>query len=175
MFSDPKHNIEQLGLSNGNVVADFGAGSGHYAIYAAKAVAPLGKVFALDVQSELLSRLKKEAHKHKVFNLEVMTADLERVGGSRIREGLCDVVIASNILFMVADKKSLILEAKRILKPRGRLLVIDWVGSFSSMGPHPDHVFYKDDCIKLGSANGFAVERELEAGSHHYGIIFRKI
>lgn len=175
MFSDPKHNIEQLGLSDGNIVADFGAGSGHYALFAARAVAPSGKVFALDIQPELLTRLKKEAHKNRIFNMEVMTADLEHVGGSRIREGLCDVVIASNIFFMVQDKKSLITEARRILKSRGRLLVIDWTGSFLSMGPHGSHVFYKDDCIKLGSANGFAVERELEAGSHHYGIIFRKI
>jgi ubiquinone/menaquinone biosynthesis C-methylase UbiE len=174
MFSNPRHNIEQLGLSDGLVVADFGAGAGHYTLEIARAVAPLGRVFAIDVHKDILERVKKEAHKQKLRNVDIIAGDLETLGGSKIRESSCDVVIASNILFMVSEKKNLILEAKRVLKPFGRLLIIDWTSSFSSMGPHGDHIFYKDDCIKLVSSLGFVVEREIHAGGHHYGIIFRK-
>ncbi|HZT35056.1 MAG TPA: methyltransferase domain-containing protein [Nitrososphaera sp.] len=174
MFSDPGHNIDQLGLSDGAVVADFGSGSGYYAIAAGRAVAPTGKVYAIDVQKDLLERLKKEAQREHVTNIEVLTGNLERLGGSKIREGSCDVVIASNILFMLDDKKSFLNEAKRILKMNGRFLLIDWAASFSQMGPHPDHVVYKDDAIKLCASVGLSLDREINAGSHHYGIIFRK-
>jgi hypothetical protein len=75
---------------------------------------------------------------------------------------------------MLDDKKSFLSEARRILKAKGRLLLIDWSGSFSQMGPHPDHVVYKDDAIKLATAAGFFFDREIHAGAHHYGIIFRK-
>jgi len=174
MFSDPRHNIEQLGLSDHNIVADFGAGSGFYAIEAARAVAPHGRVYAIDVQKELLERLKKQGHALHIKNIEILTGDLEKIGGSKVREGLCDTVIVSNVLFMIEDKKAFLTEAKRILKPSGRLLLIDWSASFSHMGPHHDHVIYKDDAMKLVSSHGFAFEREIHAGAHHYGMIFRK-
>jgi ubiquinone/menaquinone biosynthesis C-methylase UbiE len=174
MFSDPRNNIEQLMLSDGAVVADFGAGSGFYSIEAAKAVAPRGKVYAVDAQRELLSRLKKEAARQGAHNIEVLAGDLERLGGSRIKENSCDAVIASNILFMISDKKSFLNEAKRILKKDGRLLLVDWAASFSQTGPHADHVIYKDDAVKLALSVGFELDREIHAGSHHYGIIFHK-
>lgn len=174
MFSDPSHNISQLHLSPGQVVVDMGTGSGHYAIWAAKAVAPNGRVVAIDIQRDLLGRLQKEAQKNHIRNLEVVSGDLETLRGTNLRDGFCDLAIASNILFMITNKKVFLEEVKRILKSRGRLLVVDWSGSFSSMGPHSNHVLYKDDCVKLVKAAGFEVEEEIHAGSHHYGIIFRK-
>ncbi|MDE1874495.1 MAG: methyltransferase domain-containing protein [Patescibacteria group bacterium] len=174
MFSDPQHNIEQFGLSDGAIVADLGAGSGFYAIAAAKAVAPRGKVYAVDVKRDLLERLKREAVREHIHNIEILAGDLEKLGGSKIRESSCDVCIASNILFMIEDKKSFFLEARRILKGGGRLFLIDWSASFSQMGPHPDHVVYKDAARELCRQAGFEFEREVNAGSHHYGIIFRK-
>ncbi len=174
MFSDPRHNIDQLHISPNQIVVDMGAGSGHHALWAAKAVAPNGRVVAVDIQRDLLGRLQKEAQKNHIRNLEVVSGDLEMLRGTNLRDGFCDVVIASNILFMIKNKKVFLEEAKRILKPRGRLLVIDWTGSFSSMGPHSDHVLYKDDCVKLVKSVGFEQEEEIHAGSHHYGIIFRK-
>lgn len=174
MFSDPQHNIDQLGLSDGLVVADLGAGSGFYTLAAAKAVAPRGKVYAVDVQKDLLERLKKEGQRQHIGNIDVLAGDLEHLGGSKVREASVDVAIASNILFMLDDKKTFLTEAKRILKPHGRLLLIDWAASFSQMGPHADHVIYKDDAVKLGLGVGFELDREINAGAHHYGIIFRK-
>lgn len=173
MFSNPEHSIEQFGLSDGMVVADLGAGSGHYSIAAARAVAPRGKVYALDVQKDLLERLKKHAVQQQVRNIDVLCGDLEHLGGSKIREFSCDAAIASNILFMLEDRKAFLVEARRILKSGGKLLLVDWSASFSGMGPHADHVIYKDDAMKLALSAGFTFEKEIDAGSHHYGIIFR--
>ncbi len=174
MFSDPQHNIEQFALKDGMVVADLGAGSGFYSLAAAKVVAPTGKVYAVDVQKDLLDRLKKEAQRNHVRNIDVVSGDLEHLGGSKVRESSCDAVIASNILFMLDDRKTFLTEAKRILKTNGKLLLIDWSASFSGMGPHTDHVIYKDDAMKLALSVGLSFEKEIEAGAHHYGIIFRK-
>lgn len=174
MFADPRHNIEQLGISDGAIVADFGSGSGFYSLEAGLAVAPTGKVYSIDVQRELLERLKKEATEHRIRNIEIIVGDLEKLGGSKLRDGSCDVVIASNILFMIGDKKNFLLEARRVLKPKGRLLIIDWSASFSQIGPHPTHVFYKDDALKLAREIGFVFDREIHTGAQHYGIIFRK-
>lgn len=174
MFSDPQHNIEQLGLSDGLVVADIGAGSGFYSLAAARAVLPTGKVFAVDVHRDLLERLKKEAQNVHVRNIDIIAGNAEKLGGTKLRDTSCDVVIVSNTLFMIEDKRAFALEMLRILKSAGRLLVVDWAGSFSHMGPHPEQVIYKDDAIKLLTGFGFIYDREIHAGTHHYGIIFRK-
>ena len=174
MFSDPHQNIEQLGLSDGMIVADLGAGSGFYTFEAAKAVAPTGKVYAIDVQKDLLERLKKEAQRQNITNVDVIAGDIEKLGGTKIREASCDVCIASNVLFMIEDKKGFLLETKRILKQNGRLFLIDWAASFSQMGPNQANIVYKDDAVKLALEAGFESSREIDAGTHHYGIIFHK-
>jgi len=174
MFSDPRRNIEQFGLSDGKIVADLGAGSGFYSIEAARAVAPHGRVYAIDVQADLLARLRTEAQRNHITNIDVIRGDIERLGGTKVREGSIDAAIASNVLFMLDDKKSFLSEIRRILKSGGKLLLIDWSASFSQMGPHPDHIVYKDAARKLAQEAGFTLEREIDAGAHHYGMILRK-
>lgn len=174
MFSDPRNNLEQLGISDGTIIADLGSGSGFYSMEAARMVAPLGKVYAIDVQRDMLERLKREAQKLHIRNIDIVHGDLERMGGTKIRENLCDVALVSNVLFMIEDKKTFLQEVRRILKPKGRILIVDWSASFSHMGPHPDHVVYKDATLIMLKEAGFSFEREIRAGAHHYGIIARK-
>lgn len=174
MFSDPQKNIEQFRLSDGMVVVDLGSGSGFYTMSAARAVLPTGKVYAVDIQQGLLLKTKADAAKNHIRNIEILCGDLEHVGGTKLRESSIDRVIASNILFMIEDQKSFILEIKRILKNGGEVMLIDWSASFGNMGPLPEHVVYKDKAMELFKQAGFSLSREISAGDHHYGIIFRK-
>jgi arsenite methyltransferase len=174
MFSDPRFNIDQFRLDPGMVVADLGSGSGHYTFAIAKAVAPTGRVYAVDVQKDLLVRLKAEATRLHVGGVEIIVGDLEHLGGTKIREASVDRVIASNILFMIEHKKDFVSEIKRILKKGGKVLIIDWSSSFGHMGPHPDQVVYKEQMMKLCTDAGFVYDREINAGDHHYGLIFRQ-
>jgi tRNA A58 N-methylase Trm61 len=66
MFSDPENNIKQFALASGMMVADFGSGSGFYSMAAARAVAPSGKVFAVDIQKDLLQKLKNGAKQNNI-------------------------------------------------------------------------------------------------------------
>ncbi len=174
MFSDPAKNVEQFSLGKGNIVADFGCGSGAYTFAAAEAVSGGGKVYGIDVQKDLLQKLKTEAQAKHLTNIEVVWADLENVGGTGLREGLLDAVIASNVFFLLEKKDEAVNEIKRILKRGARVLIIDWTASFGGMGPHPDSVFTKEMAVKLFTDHGFTNDREIDAGANHYGIIFRK-
>ena len=103
MFSNPQHNIEQFALGDDMRVADFGTGSGAYALAAARAVGADGKVYAIDVRQESLVRLKKEAEGARLRNIEVLRGDLEKLGGSGLRDGAVDAVVASNIQTQCCD------------------------------------------------------------------------
>ncbi len=174
MFSDPRSNIEQFRLDPGMIVADLGAGSGHYSLIASRAIAPTGRVYAVDVQKDLLLRLKADASRLHIGGIEILVGDLEHLGGTKIREASVDRVIASNILFMIENKKNFVNEIKRILKKNGKVLFIDWSSSFGHMGPHPEQVIYKEQGMKLFTDAGFVYEREIGAGDHHYGLVLRR-
>ncbi len=175
MFSDPKSIIEKCGIQAGMDIADLGAGSGAYAIAAAKALISTGRVYAVDVQKDLLSKIKNQAAREGLYNLEVVWGDIDRVGGTSLRDNSVDLALLCNILFQLENKTEAVKEIKRILKPQGRLLVVDWADSFGNMGPHPEAVVKKETAMDLFSKAGFHLDREVDAGSHHYGMIFKKL
>lgn len=175
MFSDPQKNIDQCGIQAGMEIADFGAGSGFYTIALAKALISTGKVYAIDIQKDLLPRIKNNAVKEGLYNVEVICGDVERLGGTHLRDSSIDMIFICNLFFQLKDKKDTILEIKRVLKPAGRVLVVDWVDSFGGIGPKPEVVFKKEEAKGLFEKNGFHLDREISAGSHHYGMIYKKM
>lgn len=173
-FSNPEYNIRQLGLHEGELVADLGAGTGAYTLAAAKEVGGAGRVYAVEVQKEILSYIKDEMSRGGVTNVEIIWGDIERAGKTKIRDHTVDAVIIANVLFQVADKGGLLKEAKRILKPGGKALIVDWKESFGGMGPRAEDVFSYEEARALLEDNGFSFIRNIDAGDHHYGFIVKK-
>ena len=175
MFSDPENNIKQFGLTPGMQVADFGSGSGFYSMAAARVVAPSGKVFAVDIQKDLLEKLKNGAKQNHLNNIDIIWGDLEHLGGTKLRESSLDAVMVCNLLFQIENKDALCLEAKRILRSNGRVLVIDWAGSYGGLGPQEKDVVSKIKMTGFFQDHGFVLDREISAGAEHYGLVFRKV
>ena len=63
---------------------------------------------------------------------------------------------------------------KRVLRPGGKAVVIDWTESFGGLGPQPSDVVEQKEAERLFNENGFTTETSFDAGDHHYGVIFRK-
>ena len=170
MFSSPIKNLKSFGLKDDNVVADLGAGTGHYTLAVAEIV-PRGKVYAVEIQKDFLTTIKNRAKEAHLHNVEIIWGDVEKIGGTKIADGKVDAVIASNILFQVEHKEKFIEEIKRILKKDGRVLFIDWSEKsiFQNTAIVP-----KDMAILMFEKQGFVIERNIDAGEHHYGMILIK-
>ncbi len=175
MFSDPTKNIEQCGIQAGQDIADFGSGSGHYSMAASRALMSTGRVYAIDVDKDLLTKLKNSSTKEGLYNIEVVWGNVEKENGAKLRDSSINLVLLCNLLFQLDDKMGAINEAKRILKPNGRVLVVDWSDSFGGIGPKPNAVVKKAKLIEMFEKSGFSLDREISAGSHHYGFIFKKL
>jgi len=173
MFSDPQKNIKQFGLEEGMVVADFGAGAGAYALVLAKRVGSTGKVFAVDVQKDLLAKLANSAKMEGLNNIEIIWGDIDEEYGSRLKEASLDAVVVSNILFQVEKKENLVKETKRVLKPGGRVLVVDWSESHGGLGPRPEDVILEKTTREMFEKIGFSYEDNIDAGNYHYGMILK--
>ena len=170
-FAHPSRNALHFNITPGMSVADLGAGSGHYVWPMAEAIGPTGHLFAIDVQQDLLKRIHNEARKRGLLNVKIVWADLEKPKGSKLADRSLDLVLISNLLFQLEDKHAALIEARRILKRSGRLVVIDWIDSFNGMGPHKKDVVTKDAGLALIRNARFEFDHEMPAGAHHWGVI----
>jgi len=173
-FANPAGNVEQLGLKEGMHVADLGAGTGAYTIPLAAAVGDSGRVYAVEVQKELLQNIKSAANAEHLRNIELLWGDIERLGSTKIADHAVDYVIVANVLFQIEDREGFMAEVKRILRPGGKLLLVDWKDSYGGMGPQPEHVIAPDTARALFERNGFSFEKEIQTGEQHYGFIVVK-
>src|SRR3989344_3288517 len=108
MFADPKKNLEQFGIFPGMIIADLGSGSGFYSLEAGRMVGESGRVYSIDIQKALLTKIKKEANASHLSSVEVIWGDIEKVCGTRLKESSVDAAIASNILFHLSEKDTFV-------------------------------------------------------------------
>src|SRR4051812_35695798 len=124
MFTDPEKNVMEFGFIPGQKVADLGSGAGHYANALSQTLGPTGRVYAIDLNADLLARLKNNAIKEGRGNIEIIWGDIEKPHGAKLKDSAVDGAVLSNILFQLDDKKGAIEEAKRVVKPGGRIAVV---------------------------------------------------
>jgi ubiquinone/menaquinone biosynthesis C-methylase UbiE len=171
-FSVPRENVLQMGLHEGQMVGEFGAGSGHYARAAAGIVGHSGRVYAVDVQEDVLKHVALNSSDAHNAVIETVWGDIETPGGSGLADASLDAIILANTLFQLDDRAGLAQEVKRVLRPGGKLLVVDWAGSYGGMGPAPDRVVPEHDAEDFFIRHGFHKAKAFRAGPHHYGLLF---
>jgi ubiquinone/menaquinone biosynthesis C-methylase UbiE len=175
MFSDPNTIVAALNIPLGATVADLGAGTGAYSFIISQKIGPTGKVYACDVQQDMLTRLENDAHERHITNIQTVHSNVEVHQGTRLRDTSVDWVIVANVLFQIEDRPGFITEIARILKPGGAVALVEWSESFGNIGPHEKDVIKQTDAERLFAEKGFRITPQvIDAGAHHYGIIFRK-
>jgi ubiquinone/menaquinone biosynthesis C-methylase UbiE len=168
-FLNPSQVLKQLKLRKDMIACDFGSGSGGWAIPLAKKLEN-GLVYAIDILEEPLSVLRSRANLERISNIKTMRANVEDKKGLKIAPSSVDLVLMTNLLFQVEDKKTVFSEAKRILKGKGKILVVDWKTDIS-LGPREGRISEKE-IKKIARGSGLRLEKEFTAGTCHYGLIF---
>ena len=168
-FLNPNEVLNQLKLLGEMIAADFGSGSGGWAIPLAQRL-KFGKVYAIDILEEPLSALKSKAEIQKVYNIETINSNVEK--GIKLPDLSCDLVLLTNLLFQIEDKKRVLTEAKRVLKKGGKILVVDWLPE-ALQGPREGRVS-PDEVKKMAEDLNLKLEKEFKAGVFHYGLVFTK-
>jgi len=165
--------VNQLDVKPNMVIADFGAGHGFFSIAFAKKVGPSGQVFAVDILPSALEAIRSQAKLEGLFNIKLIKGDLEKMNGSMLPDESCDLVFIANIFFQVPDKPGLINEAYRVLKKGGELAVIEWK-PYIALGPQKEHRLSEAELKPLIISKRFSELKSIDAGSHHFGFIFKK-
>lgn len=171
---DPFKTLEEAGIRQGMRVADFGVGTvGHFLFPAAELVGEKGHVYGIDILKPVLQAARSRARLAGAGNVELIWGNLEKLGGSRLPDNSMDLALIVNLLHAVKNS-DMLKEARRILGTDGLLLVVDWKPAGSTLGPKAEHRLPKEEAKALASAAGFALDKDYEAGAHHYALLFKK-
>lgn len=172
-FLQPETVVQVFDITPGMRVADFGAGSGHWAVVLARVVGNAGRVYAFDIQELALEAIRSRAGREHLATVEAIRADLETTRSTGLRDNTVDFVLLSTILFQTEDRTAVLAEAWRILKPGARAAIIEWDSS-AGRSPALGATLSRQDAETLIAQAGFRLEKEFDAGSHHYGLLCKK-
>jgi ubiquinone/menaquinone biosynthesis C-methylase UbiE len=172
-FLSPKKVIESFDfIKEGMIVADFGCGGGYFTFPLAEKVGETGKVFAIDVLKEPLEVIESKARIEGFKNIKTIRGDLEKEGGSCIKDNFCDIILIANLFFQTEKDEAVVKEAKRVLKDNGYIIFIDWKKDVS-IGPKGKRVD-KEEVKKLFEKEGFILKAEFSPDDYHFGLIFKR-
>lgn len=112
-----------LGLEPGNVVADIGAGSGVISLRMAELVEPGGKVLAVDVQQEMLDRLRENCEQFDIRNIEPVLGTQQATG---LQPGSVDLAIMVDVYHEFEFPYEMLQDISRAMKPGGRVVFVEY-------------------------------------------------
>ena len=164
MAFNPEASVHEFGFMPGERVADLLAGVGHLAFALERVVTDTGWVYAIDRKEAPLLKIKNEALRQGLENIDVVMGDIELERGSLLKDELVSGAVFGGGLSKVRDVHAALGEVKRILRPQGRVVIVEWAKR------EPNHENIKG----IAASTGFIFEREFAAGEDYYGLIFKK-
>ena len=168
-WQNPETILSRVGLMSGFTFIDVGCGNGFFAIPAAHIVGEKGTVYGIDIDGSAISMLKEIARTESLNNLVLKVGRAEE---TILCENCADIVFLANDLHDFKDPNKVLKNAKKMIKPNGRLVDIDWKKETMTMpGPPLQIRLNEEEASNLIKATGFEVETIEEAGPYHYLII----
>lgn len=167
--------FNHIGIEEGQYVAHLGCGgSGYLTFPLASRVGNTGKVYAVDILKSALARLGTEAGRRHLAFIQTVWANLEKYRATSIADNELDLALLANILYQSKNHPAIIQEAYRMVKPQGRLIVLDWKGNASVFGPPQEQRVDPTRIIELCEVNGFTFLEQFDAGPYHFALSFEK-
>lgn len=162
----PAEVVAALHVQPGEVIVDIGAGTGYFALPLANAAGPGGKVYAVDAQTEMLSLLAGKSHDSALAKIELIQAEANATG---LPQRSCDIAFMANVWHEFDDRAAVVAEATRLLRPGGRIGILDWRPDVEpEHGPPLEHRLSPGDAIAVLRSAGAAQLSSVNVGSYSW-------
>jgi ubiquinone/menaquinone biosynthesis C-methylase UbiE len=162
-----KINLEDIGLRSGMVFMDIGCGYGFFTIPAAQLVGEKGKVYAVDIDDSAIDRLKRKAAEKDLKNIITQVGAAEE---TVFCSECADIVFYSTVLHDFRDPAMVLQNAKKMIKPDGTLIDLDWKKKTTVFGPPVRIRFSEEKAQSLIKQAGFKIGTVKEVERNYYMI-----
>lgn len=149
-------------IKEGMTCVDLGAGTGVFSFALANHVGESGFVYLVDDSKEMLDYIR---NKKPLENMLLINRD---AGDTDLKSEMADICLLAFILHEVDTPDTFISEASRLLKPKGKVLVVEWKAELTPKGPPSEVRIAKDKLMQLFNQSGFADFRYIDWSANHY-------
>lgn len=166
----PAEVMRAMGLKGGEVVVDLGCGTGWFARRLAKVVGPGGKVYAVDIQPEMLELLRGYLAKEEITNVEpVLGTDTD----TRLDPGSVDWILMVDVYHEFQQPKAMLEAIRRSLKPKGRVALVEYrLEGTSAAHIRTEHRMSVDQVMAEWPPAGFRLVKKHEFLATQHLFIF---
>lgn len=162
---------EKLELKPGMVVCDVGCGNGYHSFPMAKAVAPAGKVYGVEIQEPYLKMLEEGAKKEGITNFVPV---LGQVNDPKLPDNTFDLILLVDVYHEFSHPVQMLAAMRKALKPTGMLVFLEYRKEDNQVPIKPEHKMTKDQVNKELTANGFKLVKEFEGLPWQHMLWFGK-
>ncbi len=167
----PEAMLDALKIPRGATVADVGAGAGYHSIRLARRVGPKGTVLATDLQPQMLEMLRHNAREAGLSNIKPIRATQT---DPKLPEGKVDLVLMVDVYHEASDPETLLEGLYKALKPRGRLVLVEFRAEDPEVPIKPEHKMTVTQVRRELAPQGFIFKQSLEFLPWQHVIIFEK-
>lgn len=167
-WQNPEAILSSIGSRPGFTFIDIGCGGGFFALPAARIVGKKGKIYGLDTDAESIADLKEQASRECLENLYLTIGRAEE---TIVCKQCADIIFVGMALHDFQDPSRVLGNARRMAKPTGRLVDLDWKKEPMEFGPPLRIRFSLEVAVSLIEEAGFTVETTKDSGPYHYLVI----
>lgn len=164
---DPEKVLKEFGLREGMTVLDVGTGAGFYLPYLSKFVGEKGKVYAIDVQEEMVNYAREKVKKLGLTNVEVLKSEENEI---LLPDNTVDFIFMAFTFHELLQPLKFMEELKRVAKNFCYLAIIDWKKEDRDKGPPPEEVYSEWEVGLILEDAGIKVGRVVEVGKYCFGV-----
>ena len=168
---NPEAMIDALKIKPGDLVADFGSGSGFITRRLARRVGSSGTVLAVDIQPQMVQILRDNLKEAGIKNVRPV---LSTVSDPKLPEGKVDLVLMVDVYHECSEPEAVLKGIKKALKPGGRLVLVEYRGEDPEVPIKPEHKMTVDQVRKELEPQGFALKDRHEFLPWQHILVFEK-
>jgi ubiquinone/menaquinone biosynthesis C-methylase UbiE len=166
---EPDRALDAIGVSAGATVADVGAGSGYFTVRLARRVGRNGKVYATDIQREMLARLDRRLKKDNIGHVELV---LGTEDDPRLPPAALDLILMVDVYHELARPQETLRKLRASLKPAGRLVLLEYRKEDPTVPIRFEHKMSVAEAKQELEAEGFSFVRVLDVLPRQHILIF---
>jgi ubiquinone/menaquinone biosynthesis C-methylase UbiE len=167
----PDAALDAIVIERGATVADIGAGSGYFTWRLAERVGPAGKVYANDIQPEMLALLRKNIDARHLTNVETV---LGAVDDPKLPAGRMDLVLLVDVYHEFTEPEKMLRKMRESLKPDGRLVLLEYRKEDPNVPIRPEHKMSVAEVRAEVEPEGFRFEKTVETLPRQHILIFKR-